>query len=70
MDAANLLKPALARGELRCIGATTLAEYRQHIEKDTAFERRFQQVLSLNHVRSIPIVSSIVCSAALASCRW
>ena len=44
MDAANLLKPALARGELRCIGATTLAEYRQHIEKDAAFERRFQQV--------------------------
>eukprot|EP00743_Colponemidia_sp_Colp-15_P002079 GILK01002255.1.p1 GENE.GILK01002255.1~~GILK01002255.1.p1 ORF type:complete len:749 (-),score=175.09 GILK01002255.1:172-2418(-) len=45
MDAANLLKPMLARGELRCIGATTLDEYRQHIEKDAAFERRFQQVL-------------------------
>ncbi|TVR14414.1 MAG: AAA family ATPase, partial [Planctomycetota bacterium] len=45
MDAANLLKPMLARGELRCIGATTLAEYRQHVEKDAAFERRFQQVL-------------------------
>ncbi|GIL83035.1 hypothetical protein Vretimale_8548 [Volvox reticuliferus] len=45
MDAANLLKPLLARGELRCIGATTLAEYREHIEKDAAFERRFQQVL-------------------------
>ena len=44
MDAANLLKPMLARGELRCIGATTIAEYRQHIEKDAAFERRFQQV--------------------------
>eukprot|EP01130_Rhizamoeba_saxonica_P018174 TRINITY_DN9016_c0_g2_i1.p1 TRINITY_DN9016_c0_g2~~TRINITY_DN9016_c0_g2_i1.p1 ORF type:complete len:882 (-),score=247.52 TRINITY_DN9016_c0_g2_i1:28-2646(-) len=44
MDAANLLKPMLARGELRCIGATTLDEYRQHIEKDAAFERRFQQV--------------------------
>jgi ATP-dependent Clp protease ATP-binding subunit ClpB len=44
MDAANLLKPMLARGELRCIGATTLAEYRQHIEKDAALERRFQQV--------------------------
>jgi ATP-dependent Clp protease ATP-binding subunit ClpB len=42
MDAGNLLKPMLARGELRCIGATTLAEYRQHIEKDAAFERRFQ----------------------------
>ena len=45
MDAANLLKPLLARGELRMIGATTLEEYRQHIEKDAAFERRFQKVL-------------------------
>lgn len=45
MDAANLLKPMLARGELRTIGATTLGEYRQYIEKDAAFERRFQQVL-------------------------
>jgi len=44
MDAANLLKPMLARGELRCIGATTLGEYRKYIEKDPAFERRFQQV--------------------------
>ena len=43
-DAANLLKPALARGELRCIGATTLDEYRQYIEKDAALERRFQPV--------------------------
>ena len=43
-DAANLMKPALARGELRCIGATTLNEYRQYIEKDAALERRFQQV--------------------------
>jgi ATP-dependent Clp protease ATP-binding subunit ClpB len=45
MDAANLLKPALARGELRCIGATTLDEYRKRIEKDAALERRFQPVL-------------------------
>lgn len=45
MDAANLLKPALARGGLRCIGATTLDEYRKHIEKDKALERRFQPVL-------------------------
>ena len=45
MDAANLLKPMLARGELRMVGATTLDEYRQHIEKDSAFERRFQKVL-------------------------
>jgi len=44
-DAANLLKPALARGELHCIGATTLDEYRKHIEKDAALERRFQPVL-------------------------
>lgn len=44
MDAGNLLKPMLARGELRCIGATTLDEYRQHIEKDAALERRFQAV--------------------------
>ena len=44
MDAANLLKPPLARGELRCIGTTTLGEYRKYIEKDAAFERRFQQV--------------------------
>ncbi|MFN8792642.1 MAG: ATP-dependent chaperone ClpB [Bdellovibrionales bacterium] len=45
MDAGQLLKPALARGELRCIGATTLDEYRKHIEKDAALERRFQTVL-------------------------
>ena len=44
-DASNLLKPALARGELHTIGATTLDEYRKHIEKDAAFERRFQQVM-------------------------
>ncbi|MEO0457526.1 MAG: ATP-dependent chaperone ClpB, partial [Cyanobacteria bacterium P01_A01_bin.114] len=44
VDASNLLKPMLARGELRCIGATTLDEYRKHIEKDAALERRFQQV--------------------------
>src|SRR5450432_1767127 len=45
IDAANMLKPALARGELRCIGATTLNEYRKHIEKDAALERRFQPVM-------------------------
>ncbi len=44
MDASNLLKPMLARGELHCIGATTLAEYRKHVEKDAALERRFQPV--------------------------
>ncbi len=45
VSAGNLLKPALARGDLRCIGATTLDEYRQHIEKDAAFERRFQPIM-------------------------
>ena len=45
MDAGNMLKPMLARGELRMVGATTLDEYREHIEKDPALERRFQQVL-------------------------
>jgi len=45
MDASNMLKPALARGELKCVGATTIDEYRKHIEKDAALERRFQPVL-------------------------
>ena len=45
IDAANILKPALARGDLQCIGATTLDEYRKHIEKDAALERRFQPVM-------------------------
>ena len=44
MDASNLLKPALARGELHCVGATTLEEYRKHVEKDAALARRFQPV--------------------------
>src|SRR5690606_22567363 len=44
MDASNMLKPALARGELQCVGATTLDEYRQYIEKDSALERRFAPV--------------------------
>jgi ATP-dependent Clp protease ATP-binding subunit ClpB len=45
MDAGNMLKPMLARGELHCIGATTLDEYRKYIEKDSALERRFQPVM-------------------------
>ncbi len=45
LDAANILKPALARGELQCIGATTLDEYRKHIERDAALERRFQPIM-------------------------
>jgi ATP-dependent Clp protease ATP-binding subunit ClpB len=44
MDASNMLKPALARGDLRCIGATTLNEYQKYIEKDKALERRFQKI--------------------------
>ncbi|MFQ5485814.1 MAG: Clp protease N-terminal domain-containing protein, partial [Desulfobacterales bacterium] len=47
MDASNMLKPALARGTLRCVGATTLNEYRKYIEKDAAFERRFQPIMTL-----------------------
>ena len=49
MDSSNLLKPALARGELHCVGATTLDEYRKHIEKDPALERRFQPVVVQEH---------------------
>merc|ERR1712085_220709 len=45
VDAANILKPALSRGELQCIGATTIEEYRKYIEKDAALERRFQPVM-------------------------
>jgi len=45
LDASNMFKPALARGEIQCIGATTLDEYRQHIEKDGALERSFQKVI-------------------------
>src|SRR5437879_13591025 len=45
IDASNVLKPALARGEIQCIGATTLDEYRKYIEKDGALERRFQQII-------------------------
>ncbi len=45
MDAANILKPALSRGELQVIGATTLDEYRKHIESDAALERRFQPIM-------------------------
>jgi ATP-dependent Clp protease ATP-binding subunit ClpC len=55
LDAANILKPVLARGELQCIGATTLDEYRQHIEKDAALERRFQPV----HVNEPSITETI-----------
>ena len=56
IDAANILKPALARGELQCIGATTLDEYRKHIEKDPALERRFQPV----KIRAAPWVTKCI----------
>ena len=61
LDAANMLKPALARGEIQCIGATTLDEYREHIEKDGALERRFQKVMvnPTNFDETIEILKSV-----------
>jgi ATP-dependent Clp protease ATP-binding subunit ClpB len=73
MDASNMLKPMLARGELHCIGATTLDEYRKHIEKDPALERRFQPVWSTSRRWRIPSASCAVsrsatrCTTACAS---
>ena len=55
MDAGNMLKPALARGELHCVGATTLDEYREFIEKDAALERRFQKCRWMNPLWKIPL---------------
>ena len=61
LDASNMFKPALARGEIQCVGATTLDEYRQHIEKDGALERRFQKVMvdPTNHDETIQILNNI-----------
>ena len=59
MDAANILKPALARGELRSIGATTLDEYQKYFEKDKALERRFQTVMSMNPMCRPPSPSCV-----------
>jgi ATP-dependent Clp protease ATP-binding subunit ClpC len=61
LDASNMLKPALARGEIQCVGATTLDEYRQHIEKDGALERRFQKVMvdPTNYEETIQILNNI-----------
>ncbi|CAA6661666.1 unnamed protein product [Spirodela intermedia] len=79
MDASNLLKPMLGRGELRCIGATTLNEYRKYIEKDPALERRFQQVFcgqpsvetpSPSSVTGVKISDSALVSAAVLSDRY
>jgi ATP-dependent Clp protease ATP-binding subunit ClpA len=55
MDGANLLKPALARGRIRCVGATTLDEHRKYVENDAAFERRFQKV----HVQEPSLLATI-----------
>ena len=66
MDASNMLKPALARGELRCVGATTLDEYRKHIEKDAALERRFQPVWSASPRSRTPSPS---CAASRSATR-
>ncbi len=61
LDASNMFKPALARGEIQCIGATTLDEYRQHIEKDGALERRFQKIIveATNEEETIEILNNI-----------
>ena len=71
LPSGDLLKPMLARGELRCIGATTLREYKQHIEKDKTLERRFQQVMirqpsvedTISILRSVLV--TLVCTALL-----
>jgi ATP-dependent Clp protease ATP-binding subunit ClpB len=75
IDAGNMLKPALARGELHCIGATTLDEYRKYIEKDAALERRFQkvQVDEPSVEATIAILRGLhwpSCSARASSTSW
>ena len=65
IDAANIIKPALGRGELQVIGATTTDEYRKYIEKDAALERRFQPVLYRNPIRTPPGPSSGACGTAM-----
>jgi ATP-dependent Clp protease ATP-binding subunit ClpC len=64
MDASNMLKPALARGELQCIGATTLDEYREHIERDSALERRFAPVYVMSRMSTTASKSCAGCAAA------
>jgi ATP-dependent Clp protease ATP-binding subunit ClpA len=78
MDASNMLKPALARGELRCIGATTLDEYREHIERDSALERRFAPVYvdepnvddSIDILRGLRAATRIITRCASTTRRW
>ena len=67
LDASNMLKPALARGELQCIGATTLDEYRQQIEKDSALERRFAPVYVDEPDVDDASTSCVVCAVAMKS---
>jgi ATP-dependent Clp protease ATP-binding subunit ClpC len=67
IDASNVLKPALARGEIQCIGATTFDEYRKYIEKDAALERRFQSIRSTRRTTSRRSRSSRVCASATRS---
>ena len=64
IDASNILKPALARGELQCVGATTLNEYRKYIEKDAALERRFQPIMVGSTHRTKPLRYCRVCATA------
>ncbi|PWA74187.1 hypothetical protein CTI12_AA255170 [Artemisia annua] len=66
IDAANILKPALATGELQCIGATTLDEYRKHIGKDPALERRFQPVCCCTII--IPVHKVVICQNEAEKC--
>ena len=69
MDAGNMLKPALARGELHCVGATTLDEYREFIEKDAALERRFQKCRWMNPLWKIPLPFCAAKSATKCTTR-
>jgi hypothetical protein len=69
IDAANILKPALARGELQCIGATTLDEYRKHIEKDPALERCAARPLGLLPACLVQLLRRSCCSCCCATSR-
>ncbi|GFO80717.1 MAG: hypothetical protein A49_03440 [Methyloceanibacter sp.] len=78
MDASNLLKPALARGELHCVGATTLEEYRKHVEKDAALARRFQPVFvgeptvedTISILRGLKENTSCITACGFPTRRW
>ncbi len=68
MDAANLIKPALARGELHCVGATTLDEYRKYVEKDAALARRFQPITVSEPTVEDTITASCAASRKSTNC--